>query len=131
MCKKQSNIPRNLGLTNIGSCRNHWESIKTCNAQPREGNLILFFQFASIFYYTNSKVLIKAIITGNLSIYDFAIDCCKSKGVPRLCRWSCVPGGMTPKSRKRLKCGRKYGNEMYECKKGEIFYEEMLTVYSY
>ena len=57
---------------------------------------------------------------GQLSPFDFAIDCCKSKGVPRLCRGSCAPGGAIPTGRKKIKCS-KYGNEMYTCKKGRSY----------
>ena len=64
------------------------------------------------------KISINIKGPGQLSPYDFAIDCCKSKGVPRLCHGGCVPGAAVQTGRKRIKCS-KHGNEMYTCKKGE------------
>ena len=66
------------------------------------------------------KISINIIDPAQLLPYDFAIDCCKSKGIPRLCQWGCVPLGATPTSRKKLKCS-KHVNEMYTCKKGKSY----------
>ena len=68
--------------------------------------------------------MINIIEPGQRSAYDFAIDCCKSNGVPRLCHGFCVPGGVTPTGRKRVKCS-KHGNEMYSCKTGKSPLQKM------
>ena len=79
--------------------------------------------------YIYIYVYIYIIDPGQLSPYDFAIDCCKSKGVPRLCHGACVPGGAVPISRKRLKCS-KHSNEMYSCKRGRsIISEKVFLTY--
>ena len=59
------------------------------------------------------------------SIYDAAINCCKSKGVPRLCQGSCIPGEVAPISRRGIKCGKKYANEMLTCKLGKTILKQV------
>ena len=55
-------------------------------------------------------------------VKDFAIGCCKSKGVPQFCLGDCIPGRVVPtrRKKKRILCS-KHGNEMYKCKKGESY----------
>ena len=69
------------------------------------------------------KILINIKDPGQLSPYDFAIDCCKSNGVPRVCHGLCVPGGAVEKARKKqfgIKCA-KHINKMNTCKKGKSY----------
>ena len=66
------------------------------------------------------KISINIKGPGQLSPYDFAIDCCESAGVPYLCQGGCVPEGAAPTGRKRLKCS-KHANKMYKCKKGKLY----------
>ena len=68
------------------------------------------------------KILINIIDPGQLSPNDFAIDCCKSKGVPRFCLGDCVPGGAfwAHKKYAGIRCS-KYRNESNTCKKGKSY----------
>ena len=73
------------------------------------------------------KILIKIKDPGQLSPYDFAIVCCKSNGVPRVCHGSCVPVGAkeyrpSPKEYtfSGIKCS-KHGSKMNTCKKGKSY----------
>ena len=55
-------------------------------------------------------------------IKDFAIDCCKTKGVPRVCLGICVPAGAVPtrRKKKKIKCS-KHANKMFTCKNGKTY----------
>ena len=64
------------------------------------------------------------------TIKKLKLDCCKSEGVPRLCHWSCVPGGAIPTGRKKLRCS-KHVKEMYKCKKGESYIRNSLGYHNY
>ena len=37
MCKRKTNRVRGKSLTNMGSCRKHWKSIKRCVTQDQKG----------------------------------------------------------------------------------------------
>ena len=68
------------------------------------------------------KILIKIKGPGPLSPYDSAIDCCKSKAVPKVCLGMCLPRGAVPTRRKKkgLKCS-KHVITVNTCKKGRSY----------
>ena len=56
---------------------------------------------------------------GSSSASERAILCCKNRGVPKLCHGVCVPGGVSIIARRGIKCGKKYSEIMYFCKKSK------------